>query len=195
MNDPRNEIVSVVKSFCLAKSVSEQRAAINRYFTPDAGFLHPLCSVHPGPGSRDEIAGIYEWYRDMSPDISLEVESFVYDESQATAYLNVVQSFHIFLSPFSARPARLLVKVTLRKNDEDGKYYITQQEDYYQPEEILHLMLPFLAPPLSCIKRLAGSICGINAVAFAYARGVARAGMEVLGLNRRQAKVNHVHQE
>ncbi|KAL5480501.1 hypothetical protein ACEPAI_1771 [Sanghuangporus weigelae] len=195
MNDPRNEITSVVKSLCLAKSISEQRAAIHRYFTPDAGFLHPLCTVRPAPGSRDEIAGIYEWYRDMSPDISLEVESFVYDESQAVAYLNVVQSFRIFLSPFSARPARLLVKVTLRKN-EDGKYYIIQQEDYYQPEEILHLMLPFLAPPLTYIKRLAGSVCGINAVAFMYARGLTRAGMEVLGLNRRQDKVtDHVHQE
>ena len=60
MNDPRSEIVSVVKSLCLAKSVAEQRTAVKRYFAPDAGFLHPLCCVHPAPGSRDEIAGIYE---------------------------------------------------------------------------------------------------------------------------------------
>ncbi|EJD00291.1 uncharacterized protein FOMMEDRAFT_22132 [Fomitiporia mediterranea MF3/22] len=196
MNNPRNEIAAAVKALTLAPTPAVQRAAINKYFAPEAGFLHPLCTVHPGPGSREEIVGIYEWYRDMSPKVSLEVESFVYDETQKVAYLNVVQNFHIFLSPFASSPARLLVKVSLRKNPQDGKYYIIQQEDYYQPEDIFRLVLPFLATPIVFVKRLAGRVCGVNAAAFALTRDTIHQGMALLGFNAREGRMgNAVHQE
>lgn len=36
------------------------RRALESYFTEDASFNHPLCSVEPRPGSRDAILGIYQ---------------------------------------------------------------------------------------------------------------------------------------
>ena len=58
---------------------------------------------------------------------------------------------------------RLLVRVALRRSEQDGKYYISQQEDFYQPEDILYLTIPLLGGPLVLVKQLAGYICGVNA--------------------------------
>ena len=44
-----------------------------RFFAPNAGLNHPLCRVPRGPNSRDDIIAIYQWYRDMSPKLKLEV--------------------------------------------------------------------------------------------------------------------------
>ena len=60
MQDPSREIVDVVKQFTAAATPDEQKAAIERYFTDDAGFQHPMCSVTPGPNSRSRILGIYQ---------------------------------------------------------------------------------------------------------------------------------------
>lgn len=61
MNDPRTEIVDAVKSLTLAPTPAAQRDAVERYFDPQAGFQHTLCSVPPGPGSREKILGIYQY--------------------------------------------------------------------------------------------------------------------------------------
>ena len=69
---------------------------------------------------------------------------------------------------------RLVVKLSLEKSRLDGKYYICQQEDFYQPEvciifypsfiifnksfyqDILQLTLPFLVPLFMRLKYLVG---------------------------------------
>ena len=45
-------------------------------FVSDAGFNNPWCCVPRGPGSREQILGIYQWYREMSPTVHLKVESY-----------------------------------------------------------------------------------------------------------------------
>lgn len=60
MENPREELIPVVKKLMLSGAVAAQQAAVRTYFHPDAGFLHPMCNVKPGPGSRETIAGIYE---------------------------------------------------------------------------------------------------------------------------------------
>ena len=106
MDDPKNEIAQVVKLVTTAATPELQATAIERFFMSDAGFTHPLCTVPPNPGSRHVIKGIYEWYRHLSPALSLEVNSISYDEERLVLYLDVVQTFHIFLSPFQPAPAR-----------------------------------------------------------------------------------------
>lgn len=74
MQDPRNEITSVIILLTTAVSPDIQRATLNKYFTPDAGFRHPLCRVDPSYGSRESLLGVYQWYRVMSPKIEASVE-------------------------------------------------------------------------------------------------------------------------
>lgn len=56
MENPRKEITGVVKGLCSAKDAGQQRDVIQRYFTPDASFDHPLCAVQSYPGVRIRVA-------------------------------------------------------------------------------------------------------------------------------------------
>ena len=47
MNNPRAEIVHVVKMLTTAPTPAAQQTAIEKYFDPQAGFQHTLCNVPP----------------------------------------------------------------------------------------------------------------------------------------------------
>lgn len=61
METPVEEISAVVKRLTTASSPQVQKAAVEGYFNPDAGFRHPIWAVEPGANSRDKILGIYQW--------------------------------------------------------------------------------------------------------------------------------------
>lgn len=76
----------MVRSLCQG-TPDEQRRTIDRYFTPDAEFVHPFC-VAPRfgqgdiavPGlrrlsSRDALRGIFQWYRMLSPRIVIDIDT------------------------------------------------------------------------------------------------------------------------
>ncbi|KAK7032415.1 hypothetical protein VNI00_013163 [Paramarasmius palmivorus] len=158
MQNPREELKSVVTLLTTAVSPDVQKATAERYLTPDVGFRHPICSVTPGPGSRDSLLGIYQWYRIMSPKIEARVESVMYDAENDVAFVEVRQKFHIRLSPFNPAWARLIVRLTLR--EVEGLHYIAFQEDFYHPDDFMSLLIPPIAP----IIRLAlkGATIGSN---------------------------------
>lgn len=54
---------------------SAQTEAINAYFTPNASFTHPFCRTGSFEGSRNLIHAIYKWYKLLSPNIELKVNS------------------------------------------------------------------------------------------------------------------------
>ncbi|KAJ7862014.1 hypothetical protein B0H14DRAFT_2349706 [Mycena olivaceomarginata] len=108
MQNPVSEIGAVVSLLTAAAAPQIQKSAFLKYITPDAGFRHPICNVTPGPGSRERVLGIFQWYRIMSPHIDITVTSAVHNPSNNTLLLDVVQEFHIRLSPFKPAPSRLL---------------------------------------------------------------------------------------
>jgi len=61
MEDPAREITSVVYQLTATDSPDVQKAAVERYMTSDVGFQHPVCSVKPGPNSREAVLGIYQY--------------------------------------------------------------------------------------------------------------------------------------
>ncbi|TDL20935.1 hypothetical protein BD410DRAFT_790288 [Rickenella mellea] len=105
MEDPQREISQVVKMLTTAVKPDIQQQALERFFVSNAGFNHPLCAVQPGPESRKRILAIYQWYRNLSPHITLEVDSVVYDAEKYKMYLDITQQFHLFISPFKPSPA------------------------------------------------------------------------------------------
>jgi len=74
MENPQEQIAGVIGLLTSAKDADTQKEAVYQYFTSDAGFRHPLCSVAPGPNSRETILGIYQWYRVMSPTLDIDVQ-------------------------------------------------------------------------------------------------------------------------
>ncbi|KAK0466226.1 uncharacterized protein EV420DRAFT_816800 [Desarmillaria tabescens] len=169
MQHPAHEISSVVSLITTAVAPEIQKAGIQRYFTPDAGLRHPLCAVSPGPGSRERVLGIYQWYRVMSPKVELDVKSVVYDKEQGILILEVVQSFHIRLSPFKPAPSRLVVRLTLK--EVDRLYYIAFQEDFYHPDDLMSLVVPPLAPLVRLALGAASTMSNMCATV-AYVLGI-----------------------
>ncbi|KAJ7641511.1 hypothetical protein FB45DRAFT_825784 [Roridomyces roridus] len=159
MEDPVGEVSKVVSLITTAASPDIQKAAFLRYFTSDAGFRHPLCNVTPSPGSRDKLLGIYQWYRIMSPHLDLTVTSVV--QHNNVLLLDIVQKFHLRLSPLKPAPARLLVRLTLR--EENGLHYIAFQEDFYHPDDFMAMLIPPLSPVIRAALSATSIMSGIYA--------------------------------
>ncbi|KAI0313793.1 hypothetical protein OF83DRAFT_500961 [Amylostereum chailletii] len=153
MQDPAREISAVVKMLTTAPSATIQQTALARYYTSDAAFRHPICTVPSAHRSRDSILAIYQWYRVMSPKIEMDIRSVVYDSENHVLFVDCAQKFHIRFSPFRPVPARLLVRLTLR--EENDLWYVCQQEDFYHPEDFVALLVPPLIPPIRFALRAA----------------------------------------
>jgi len=127
MQNPTVEIPSVITALTSSPS-SHLPLTFQKYFLPDAGFRHPFCRVDRAEGSREKVAGVYEWYRIMSPWNGAKILSvgkcvvswffwraeecvlimciLVYDEDKDMLYVEIEQYFHVMLSPFKPAPSR-----------------------------------------------------------------------------------------
>ncbi|KDR72910.1 hypothetical protein GALMADRAFT_252251 [Galerina marginata CBS 339.88] len=161
MEDPAKEITSVVYQMAATDSPDVQKSVIEQYMTSDVGFRHPVCSVKPGPNSREAVLGIYQWYRVISPKIDIRTESVVFDPKQNILYLESVQWFKLFFLPVNPAPARLISRLTLRKKN--GLYYIAEQEDFYHTEDFAALLLPISAPFIRIGLTLGGVVSNLLA--------------------------------
>ncbi|EKM76296.1 hypothetical protein AGABI1DRAFT_131388 [Agaricus bisporus var. burnettii JB137-S8] len=161
MEDPAKEIRGVVLQITTASSPDQQKKAIEAYMTPDVGFRHPICAVESAPESRKTVLGIYQWYRILSPYTVLRVDNVVWDKENNTVLLDIVQWFKLFFLPIQAAPARLLTRLTLRK--EGDLYFIATQEDFYHPEDFFALLLPPLTPLIQLFLLITGFISSLYA--------------------------------
>ncbi|KAI0247011.1 hypothetical protein BJV78DRAFT_84120 [Lactifluus subvellereus] len=161
MERPAEEIERVVQLLTSSPSPDVQQATIRKYFASDAGFRHPLCSVKPGHNSHEEILGIFQWYRIMSPHIELIVDKITYDAAHSILFLDVIQVFHIRYSPLPPARTRLLTRLTLR--EANGRHYIAFQEDFYHPDDLCATIVPLLAKPVDLALRMGGFACGLFA--------------------------------
>lgn len=148
MENPPAEIKDIVLTLC-TKPRAEQQAALLKYFTPDAEFVHPMCRVPPYKAgqpptlalfgykyklpvggssskleSRRALAGIFRWYKIMSPDIQIGFESVAWDEQTGTLFVALHQRFALWFVPFYAANVRLVTELSLRKvtTDEHRSY-------------------------------------------------------------------------
>lgn len=161
MQHPEKDITEVVTLLTTAITPGIQKAALERFFAPDAGFIHPVCAVERGPNSRDKVLAIYQWYRVLSPQITLEVKDVVYDREQNVMFLEIVQKFHLRLSPLSAAPSRLITRIKMEERD--GLHHIVLQEDFYHPEDFAALIIPPLKPLVSLALRMSSIACSVGA--------------------------------
>ena len=111
----------------------------------------------------------------MSPKVSVEVTQTTYNEEDKVVFLDITQLFHIRFSPFRPMPARyvclslfrtstspngselsrLIVRMALRSepspvDPSKTVYFISEHEDFYQPDDFAALLIP----PLVLLVRL-----------------------------------------
>jgi hypothetical protein len=63
MEHPAKDIYKIFNLIDCVHSPELQKATIEKYFLPDAGFKYPVFQVERGPGSRDRILKLYQCAR------------------------------------------------------------------------------------------------------------------------------------
>lgn len=203
MEHPVKEIASVITSLTTG-SPEEQEDTLYSYFLPNASFSHPFCYVPsfskgtiPFASSVDSIwaiLGIYRWYRTLSPNIDITVDSAVFDQRSGVLYVSIHQTFALWFVPFYKAPVKLVSVLHLaqrtswasdetiaRRNVTEGRepaalagpgqerarYYITSQEDLYNLNDCVRFLLPGLGPLLWYFWQLYSTLlCVLGSVIF-----------------------------
>lgn len=98
---------------------------MNRYYVPNAEFVHPFCRVPPfenvavpivgQANSRQLILSIFRWYRILSPRIDLKVNTVQFDEANSKLYVDISQRFSLWFVPFYAANVNLVTLLHLTK--------------------------------------------------------------------------------
>ncbi|KAH6892952.1 hypothetical protein B0T10DRAFT_481148 [Thelonectria olida] len=184
MDNPVKEISGVIKALAQG-SPEQQEATLNRYFLPNASFTHPFChvpsfprgsiSLAPDINSRWAILGIYRWYRTLSPQVDITIDSAAFDQNSRLLYVTIRQTFKVWFIPFYKAPVRLVSVLQLAQRtpfvrgdvEAKQKYYISSQEDLYQSTECLRFVMPGLGPYLWHLWQLCSTIiCVIGSLLF-----------------------------
>jgi hypothetical protein len=204
MENPEREISGVIRSLTQGTR-GEQEKALNDYFLPNAYFVHPYCRVPPFESTQVQIpftdikwtvnsrwlvSIVYQWYKIMSPEILLEVDSTSFDSRTDSLYATIRQTFTIWIVPFSLWQANVRLVCLLKlahlpvdenkhpllqthpaeQSDHDTdaatppkRYFIRGQEDHYQINDMLKFILPLGASPLYYVwQLLATFLCAIG---------------------------------
>ncbi|KAF8152269.1 hypothetical protein B0H34DRAFT_810265 [Crassisporium funariophilum] len=172
MENPKQEIHSVIKLVSCSKSPDIQKAALKKYFTSEAGLRHPFFTVKPGPLSRESILGVFQWYRTLSPRLEVDTKSVVYDKPNDVLLVDVELLFGIRFSPFKPAPCRMLSRFVLKQ--ELGLHYIAMEEDFFQPDDLVTLMFPPLVPAIRMMLS-AGTVLSTLLAKSAQVLGIWRA--------------------
>ncbi|KIJ62460.1 hypothetical protein HYDPIDRAFT_169121 [Hydnomerulius pinastri MD-312] len=171
MENPKQEIPSIITTLTSTTSTTELSDTVTRYFTQDVKFIHPICLAN----SRAEILGIYQWYRIMSPATKSKVLSVMYDPDLNVLVVEIVQWFRARIRPFAPAPARLITRLTLRKIE--GLHYIYCQEDFYHTTDLVALIAPYLVLFVWLILKIASLLSNLSAWLFKKA-GITGGGLE-----------------
>ncbi|KAJ3543547.1 hypothetical protein NM688_g5843 [Phlebia brevispora] len=164
MEDPAREIGKIITLLTTTPSPDVQKAAILKYFAPDAALRHPLCIVDGGPGSRDVLVHVFQWYRIVSPRLEMDIRNTTFNPSTNELFVEVVQVFHNRWSPFRAAPARVLIHLVLCSSAEDPKLcQIAVQEDWYHPTDVAALTFPPVVPVVRFLLKFGTVASVINA--------------------------------
>ncbi|KAK4085937.1 flavin-binding monooxygenase-like protein [Purpureocillium lilacinum] len=197
MEHPVREIASVITTLTTG-SVQEQQDTLTSFFVPHASFTHPLCRVPsfskgtvplaPGLESRWLLLCIYRWYRTLSPNIDIHIDSAVFDQRSGQLFVSIRQTFAIWFIPLYKAPVKLTTVLNLEQHpasetspsrngntassnslsgpgQERLRYFIAHQEDLYQMNDLIQFVCPWLGPLLWFFWQLVSTgLCVAGAV-------------------------------
>ncbi|KAF8530208.1 hypothetical protein BU17DRAFT_78822 [Hysterangium stoloniferum] len=149
MDNPTQEFIGAVTAIAAASNAVEQADAFNKIFVNNATFNHPLVKVTSGLNSRQRILALYQGYRILSPRVEITIQSFVESKAEQKIFLDIVQKLYLF-GFIPGAPAKLVAEFTLVSKNK--KWFVKDQVDYYQPEELAKLTNPLLAKLLDIQK-------------------------------------------
>ncbi|RIA95657.1 hypothetical protein C1645_733869 [Glomus cerebriforme] len=142
MDDPVDEIQSVIDNIFVNHDKSLLEREVRRYYTPNIEFKHFLATIPSGSRSREKTIQIFKFYRN-------------YNEENEKMFLDVTQNLRLLLYPWRITKIRMVVILDFKQNEE-GQYVICRQEDFFEPEEIVKAFIPYFVPTVvKTVKRIA----------------------------------------
>lgn len=196
MENPVTEITPIITALTTSPPI-HQRHVIETYFLPDSSFDHPLCRVPRCQNSfffsRFLILAIYRWYKVLSPNIQIGVNSVAFDEPKGKLYVDSTQVFIFWFIPWHHIVVSLVSVLDLEKRlvvprqgeqqpgEGEEKWYIARQNDLYQTDQWV-AFLPFLSlgarTIVGIMKGLAALACLVGATLATLVGVVGECGVE-----------------
>ncbi|KAI5925395.1 hypothetical protein F4810DRAFT_660308 [Camillea tinctor] len=188
MDIPEERISGVITALTQGTK-QDQQSALEDYFLPNAYFIHPFCRV-PSFGnirlpfapytinSRWLVQLIYQWYRMLSPNVELAIDSTSFDKNNNLLYVTIRQAFTLWFVPFNLWRAnvKLVTVLELEHLPVSGDdfaierarlYFIKGQEDHYQTSEFVKFIAPWGASLIWIAwQLLATLVCAVCTVIF-----------------------------
>ncbi|KAF8135396.1 hypothetical protein EV363DRAFT_1320615 [Boletus edulis] len=172
MQDPKKDIPNIIHTLCTTHDAKELETTVEKYFVADAKFSHPMCKAN----SRNEILGLFQWYRLASPETQIKIRSVMYDNDLNVLVVEVEEKLNIWFNPLPSKTGRMVVRLQLRKIN--GAFYIVAEEDLAHPMRALCLRLGCLLSNLgACVFRNVGLNSGLRGGTVNYAGLVEAAGL------------------
>eukprot|EP01117_Protostelium_nocturnum_P001204 TRINITY_DN1152_c0_g1_i1.p1 TRINITY_DN1152_c0_g1~~TRINITY_DN1152_c0_g1_i1.p1 ORF type:complete len:207 (-),score=68.28 TRINITY_DN1152_c0_g1_i1:213-770(-) len=156
MEDPVKEIEGVINGLTTSRNFEVQTKTLNKYYTSDAGFDHPLAWVHNAPNSRETVLMVYRSYSWLSDPQKIVINSMSFDKEKLQMTIDLDEYAAFFLLPWRTVKLRLVVVLTLKKVN--GKYYIYKQEDFFPTQDLLSII-----PGLGLLYRAGKTVVSYNA--------------------------------
>ena len=121
------EIVPIIHSLT-QDYPTQQKETVERYFTPNANFLHPFCATGSWSfrlfgqewTSRWAILQIYQWYKILSPQIDLEILSVAFSEETLYLYVTIHQHFRLWMVPYYDASVKFTTVLRLAEGNASG---------------------------------------------------------------------------
>ncbi|KAN0091157.1 hypothetical protein V8E55_004723 [Tylopilus felleus] len=161
---PKKEIPNVIETLCTTRNANELEATVKKYFAADAEFFHPLCKAN----SRNEILGLFQWYRLASPKAQIKVLSVMYDNDLNVLVVEVQEKVNVWFNPLPSKVGRMIVRLQLRKAN--GGHVIVTEEDLTHPMDQIGFFASPLLPLANLYLRLGCLLSNLGACAFRTVR-------------------------
>ena len=126
MNNPELELRSLILTLTENDDAVTHKAAVDRYFTHDAEFVHPLCTVTSGVNSREQLKNVYAVYKFFTRDIQIDIQQITVDSSCTRAVIEMEESLSAtFLPIFRVKNLKIITVLDFERID--NKFYVKRQ--------------------------------------------------------------------
>lgn len=126
MNNPELELKPIIYALTENNDAKKQKATVDKYFSSDCSFVHPLCTLDSGPNSREQLKGIYAVYKYFTRDIHIDIQKITIDSNCTRAVVELEESLSASFLPL-LRVKNLKIVTILDFERVDNKFYIKRQ--------------------------------------------------------------------
>ncbi|KAF6237292.1 hypothetical protein HO173_004761 [Letharia columbiana] len=126
------QIKQIVRNLTESDDPVVHKATVEKYFTQNAAFTHPIVDVKPAPHSIDTLKQVYAVYKVLTRKIEIHFTHVTIDADNTRAVIELEEDLNFVLLPFGfarIRGVKFMTVLDLVRSQRDDRYYISRQWD------------------------------------------------------------------